>query len=185
MSETEEKKPMMIATALKKLNIILERMDTNSTDIEKYSSQPSSERPYFETEAKQAAAVKSLMQANEDLRLRYHDLKNRVEYTNLMTIVTFEGAKLRLSEVLSLQRTLSKKMERTYTAMNDIQGQARLRQISHVTASGEKAPYVVRFYKEEEKRDKQNKWRVLMESININLEVVNATTPLLDFPPKS
>ena len=179
MSEKE----MMIVEAMKTLRIVEKKMSQNTADIQRYASQVSTERPLFETEDKQKSAIKELIQSNSDLMKRYLNLKTRIEYTNLMTIVEMEGEKYSISELLVIQRKLAAMMFATYNALNDTEGQSRLRHTTQPT-SGE-APHVVRFYKEEDKREQRRKWQDLMNNIITRLEVINATTPLLDLPSQS
>ena len=182
MSETTE---MMIVEALKKLRIIEKKMNENTRDIQQYASQVSTERPYFETEEKQRNTIKQLIQANTDLMKNYLDLKNRIDYTNLMVEVEMDGDKFTIAQLLIIQRKLAAMMFATYNALNDNEGNSRLRSVSHMAQAGEKQPHVIRFYKEEEKREQRRKWQDLMNNITTRLEVINATTPLLDLPSTS
>ena len=173
----------MIVEGMKTLGIIEKKMNENTRDIQRYASQVSTERPLFETEDKQRKTIKELIQSNSDLLKRYLNLKTRVEYSNLMTTVEMDGEKYSISELLVIQRKLATMMFATYNALNDTEGQSRLRLTSQ-PQTGE-APHVVRYYKEEDKRDQQRKWQDLMNNITIRLEVINATTPLLDLPSQS
>ena len=175
-----EKTDLMLVEGMKTLRIIEKKMTGNQGDIQRYSSQVSTEKPYFETEEKQVTEVKKLVQANTDLMSRYLNLKQRVEYTNLMTTVEMDGTKYTISELLIIQRKLASMMFMTYNSLNDNEGNARLRHTS--TPQGGTAPHVVRFYKEEEKRSGARKWQDLMNNIITRLEVINATTPLLNLP---
>lgn len=178
-----EKNGMMIVEGMKTLRITEKKMSQNTADIQRYASQVSTERPLFETEDKQKQAIKGLIQSNVDLMKQYLDLKTRIEYTNLMTIVEMEGEKYSISELLVIQRKLATMMFGTYNALNDTEGNSRLRGTSQ-PATGE-APHIVRFYKEEDKREQRRKWQDLMNNIITRLEVINATTPLLDLPSQS
>jgi len=176
-------KAMMIVEGMKTLGVVEKKMNDNTRDIQRYASQVSTERPLFETEEKQKKTIKELTQSNVDLMRRYLDLKTRVEFSNLMTIVEMDGKKYSISELLVIQRKLAAMMLGTYNALNDTEGQSRLRMTTQ-PQTGE-APHVVRFYKEEDKRDEQRKWQDLMNNITVRLEVINATSPLLDLPSQS
>jgi len=179
-------KGMMIVEGMKTLRIVEKKMSTNTSDIQRYSSQVSTERPLFETEDKQKQAIKELIQSNVDLMLRYLNLKTRVEFTNLMTTVELDGEKHTISELLVIQRKLAAMMFATYNALNDTEGKSRLRSSYQTPVqTGGEQPHVVRFYKEEDKREQSRKWQDLMNNITIRLEVINATTPLLDLPSQS
>jgi len=176
-------KPMMIVEAMKTLRIIEKKMSSNTADIQRYASQVSTERPYFETEEKQKETIKTLIQSNTDLLIRYLNLKMRIDYTNLMTKVDLDGEKFTIAELLVIQRKLAMLMFATYNALNDREGSSRLR--STPTPQTGDAPHVVRYYKEDEKRAGERKWQDLMNNIIVRLEVINATTPLLDLPSQS
>jgi hypothetical protein len=176
-------KPMMIVEGMKTLGIIEKKMNNNTRDIQRYASQVSTERPLFETEDKQKRAIKELTQANVDLMKRYLHLKTRVEYSNLVTYVEMGGISYSISELLVIQRKLAAMMLGTYNALNDTEGQSRLRLTSQ-PQTGE-TPHVVRFFREEDKRDQQRVWQDLIDNIITRLEVINATTPLLDLPSQS
>ena len=176
-------KGMMIIQGMKTLGIIEDKMNKNTRDIQRYASQVSTERPLFETEDKQKKTIRELTQSNVDLTTRYLSLKTRVEYSNLMTTVEMGGQTYSISELLVIQRKLAVMMLGTYNALNDIEGQGRLRVMSQ-PQSGE-TPHVVRFYREEDKREQQQVWQDLIDNITSRLEVINATSPLLDLPSQS
>jgi hypothetical protein len=171
---------VMLVEGMKTLRVIEKKMGDNQVDIQRYASQVNTERPYFETEDKQKAELKKLVQSNTDLLRRYLALKQRIEYTNLMTRVEMNGEEYTLSELLVIQRKLAAMMFATYSALNDNQGNSRLRNTP--AQQGVPAPHVVRFYNEEEKREGARKWQDLMNTITTRLEVINATTPLLGLP---
>lgn len=174
-------KQMMVVEGMKTLRIIEKKMASNAADIQRYASQVNTERPLFETEDKQKQAIKELIQSNVDLMKRYLTLKTRIEYTNLMTVIDMDGDKYSISELLVIERKLAAMMFATYNSLNDKEGSSRLRSGYQPIQSGEQ-PHVVRFYKEEDKREQSRKWQDLMNNITVRLEVINATTPLLDLP---
>jgi len=174
---------MMIIQGMKTLGIIEDKMTKNTRDIQRYASQVSTERPLFETEEKQKKTIRELTQSNVDLMKRYLDLKTRVEYSNLMTTVEMGGEVYSISELLVIQRKLAAMMLGTYNALNDTEGQSRLRHISQ-PQTGEPVR-VVRYYREEDKREQQGVWQDLIHNITSRLEVINATSPLLDLPSRS
>jgi hypothetical protein len=176
-------KAMMIIEGMKTLGIVEDKMEKNTKDIQRYASQVSTERPLFETEEKQKKTIRELTQSNVDLMQRYLGLKTRVEYSNLMTTVEMGGNTYSISELLVIQRKLAAMMLGTYNALNDTEGQNRMRHISQ-PQSGE-TPRVVRYYREEDKRDQQQVWQDLIDNITSRLEVINATSPLLDLPSRS
>ena len=174
---------MMIIQGMKTLGIIEEKMQKNTSDIQRYASQVSTERPLFETEEKQKKTIRELTQSNVDLMKRYLSIKTRVEYSNLMTTVEMGGEIYSISELLVIQRKLAIMMLGTYNALNDTEGQSRMRHISQ-PQTGESVR-VIRYYREEDKREQQDVWQDLIHNITSRLEVINATSPLLDLPSRS
>ena len=180
---SEDAKKMMIIEGMKSLRIIEKKMQQNTADIQRYASQVSTEKPLFETEEKQRKEIKQMIQANSDHMKNYLNLKSRIEYTNLMTKVQMKDSEYTISELLVIQRKLATMMFQTYNALNDTEGKGRLGYAN--APQGSETPHVVRYYKEEDKREQQRKWQDLMNDITTRLEVINATTELLDLPSMS
>lgn len=169
---------MKIIEAMKELKVILKRMNKNKELINEYAALPDNERLHFGSKDNQAKEIKKLIQANIDLAKNYLNLKSRIEYTNLMTKVEIDGKEYTISEMLVLKRVLAKMVIQTYNALNDSQASMRIRSSSR--ASSEKNPVIEKFYDESEKTAGQRKWDDLYHSIDSRLEVVNATTELLE-----
>ncbi len=171
---------MKIVEALKRLKVIEKRISRNSQDISKYSSGVNTERPLFETEAKQRAELKSLIQSNLDLLQESMKLKKNIEHTNLSIKVDIEGKEYFLSDLLMLKRKMIKPITATYESMNDNAGEGRLRTAVAFKDQGGSAPHVVRYYDEKEKNEGRRKWMDLGDQIDSRLEVINATTDLVE-----
>lgn len=168
---------MKLIEAMKELKVIIKRIGKNTLQINEYAALPDTERLHFGTKDAQAKEIKSLIQANADLVDTYLKLKQRIEYTNLKTMVEINGIKYSISEMLVLKRSLAKLMVATFNALND--NQARTRSVSHLGRS-EKAPIVEKFYNESEKTQGQRSWDDLYHAIDSRLEVINATTELIE-----
>jgi len=173
---------LMLIEGMKQLRIIEKKISDNSADIQRYSSMVSSEKPLFETEEKQKKALKSIIQSNKDLTERYLDLKKRIEYTNLFTIVKMETDSYAISDLLVIKRKIANLMINTFNSLNDNEGNGRLRSYGSQTDLSGNRPQIVRFYKEEDKRTGLKVWQDLYYNIITRLEVVNATTPLMSLP---
>lgn len=173
----------MLIEAMKQLRIIEKKMADNTASIQRYASMVSTEKVLFETDEKQKKELKALIQSNQDLMSRYLDLKKRIEYTNLFTEVEINGIKYVISDLLVIKRKMAQSMLNTFNALNEHEGSTRLRSYSGISSSqaGER-PYVVRFYKEEERIAGLKVWQDLYDNITSRLEVVNATTPLMSLP---
>lgn len=178
----EEKKEMMIVEGLKRLGVIAKRMANNIQSINQYASIVSNERPLFGDEKTQRKEVQALIQSNIDLHKEYLKLKNRIERTNLQTVVEIQGVEYTISDLLVLDRSLRNLVTGTYEALNTNHAQSRLGQMgmrgAHV-AAGETLR-VEHMYDEKDKNKQLKVWNDLFDNISARLEVINATTPLLD-----
>ena len=168
---------MKIVEGLKRLRVIEKRLAANRESITRYSSMVSTEKPLFETEDKQRKEVTSLIQSCNDLVSEYLKTKKQIEQTNLKITVEIGGVSHTISDLLTLKRKLSNLMIKTYYALNDTAGESRLRNASTVEG---KTPHVVRFYKEESRNEGLRLWQDLYDNIESRLEVINATTDLVE-----
>lgn len=168
---------MKIIEALKKLRLIEKKMDGNNARITQYSSILSTERPIFETEAKQRAEVTSLLQANMDLLKEYLRLKCDIEKTNLTVEVKTSIGTYTIAELLILKRTLAQKARQTYEALQDGAAMMRMR---NAPSTGDKPVQLIRMYDETVKNAGIRSWMEFHYEIDGTLEVVNATTDLIE-----
>lgn len=167
---------MKIVEAMKELKLIEKKMLKNNDAIKKYSSQPSNERPYFQDETTQRKEVKNLVQANNDLLNNYLSLKKRIEKTNLGVEVEVDGRAYTISELLVLKRRLSKIMIDSFDSMNDQNAKHNIMSMRGVDNSVR----VERFYDERDKNEGLRKWQDFYDNIDSRLEVINATTDLVE-----
>jgi hypothetical protein len=171
---------LKLIEGMKKLKVLEKHIGRNTERIQQYASIASTERPFFAGEKEQEEEVKKLIQANKDLVAEYLNLKKRVDLTNLMTRVTIGKEEFALADLLILRRGLSKLMQKTFAALNDSQGQARLAQIRQsLQGATDKAPHVIRLYDENEKISGLQYWQGLDDLIEQRLEVINATTDMI------
>ena len=168
---------MKIVEGLKRLRIIEKRLKSNRESITRYSSMVNTERPLFENEDKQRKEVTSLIQSCQDLVKEYLETKKRIEHTNLKVTVEIGGVSYTISDLLAIKRKLAILMIKTYNSLNDTAGENRLR---HANLVEGKTPHVVRFYKEETRNEGLQIWQDLYDNIESRLEVVNATTDLIE-----
>lgn len=173
---------MMLIEGMKKLKVLEKHMQRNAERIQQYASIPSNEKPYFGDEKAQKDEVNKLIQSNEDLLAEYLHIKKRIDMTNLTTKVTIGKDAFILSDLLILRRGLSKKMQTTFHALNDKYADERIRgyQQRITTQAGEKPVHVLRLYDEKEKFEKLQYWQGLDDEIEQRLEVINATTKLVE-----
>lgn len=168
---------MKLIEAMKELKLVEKRMEKNIEQITQYSSGLSNEKEIFGSEQKQIDEVKSLLQANVDLFNRYLYLKRSIERTNLETKVEFSIGTYSISELLAIKRRLQHGVINTFKALNTQSAEARMRTIKIPDNVEVK---VVRYYREEEKNLLLKSWMEFFENIDGRLEVVNATTDLIE-----
>jgi len=172
---------MKVVEGMKKLKIIEKKMRSNCQNITRYASMVDIERPLFETEKKQVEEVKSLVQSNVDLMKEALGLKKKIEQTNLETTVQIEGESYTISDLLFIHHRMGELMLSTFYSMNDTEGQKRLRNSPSIEG---RTPQVVRMYKEETRNEGLKKWQNLLDNITMRLEVINATTNLVEDEPQ-
>ena len=168
-----------ITEGLKKLKLLSKRMTKNCEEIEKYSSLLSNEKPIFDTETKQRDEVAKLIQANTDLEKEYCRIKAMVDYTNLVTKVVIDNEERTIHSWLTVLRKTGNLMIQTFKSLSS--SEAKRNQIRYRDKENS-SPTVIRLYDENEKRAGQRKWEDLTETIEGRLEVVNATTMLVEPP---
>lgn len=175
---------MKIIEGLKGLKVLQKRIESNTTEISKYSSVLSSEKPAFGTEDEQRKQVKSRIQANEDLVNEYLKMKARIEYTNIVTKVEFNGKMYSLADLLVVQRSLGKLMLHTYSALN--QDSARQRIVrSGINSIDGKPVEALMMYNEVDKINGLRKWQDLLDNLSSRLEVLNASIDLVEEVPSA
>lgn len=168
---------MKIIEAMKKLKVIEKRMDHNNVKIQEYASYISTEKLPFGDEETQKEEVNKLLQSNKDLMNEYLKLKQAIERTNLSIEVNLDGQVYTISELLILKRKMCQKMLMTYESLHTKHSEMRLRNASPI---GGERPIVGRLYDESTKNEGLRKWSDLYENIDSRLEVINATTDIIE-----
>lgn len=171
---------MKLIEGMKRLKIIEKKMLHNAERINQYASMLSTERPIFGTDTEQRKQVEQLIQSNVDLGKEYLSIKCRVDKTNLETVVTVGKENFAIADLLQIKRSVAALMKRTYQSLNDQQAEMRLRTIRQQPAAGEKPPHVERMYDENKKYEGLQYWQGLEDEIEQRLEVINATTELVE-----
>jgi len=168
---------MKIIEGMKRLRVIEKRMESQRNAVTEYASKLSTEMPRFQTKEDQAKEVASLIQSNNDLCAEYLRIKRSIEYTNLKVSVELQGKAYSISDLLVVKRKLADRMVATYRALNDTVARDRLRNAPKF--DGE-TPKVEVLYDERTKLDNIRKWQDLADIIDSRLEVINATTDLIE-----
>jgi len=169
---------MKLIEGMKKLKVIEKKIQHNTQRINEYAAIVSSERPIFGTEVAQRTQIQELIQSNKDLASEYLSLKKRVDLTNIKSMVSIGKDTFSISDLLQIQRNVAKLMKETFSALNDREAQGRLQSIRQHSA--EKPPHIDRMYDENEKHKGLQYWQGLEDEIETRLEVINATTDLIE-----
>lgn len=173
---------MTITEGLKKLKLLEKRMMKNCEEISRYSSLLANEKPLFDTEQKQREEVQKLIQSNKDLEKEYCRIKAMVDYTNLMVVVKIDDETRSIHSWLTVLRKTGRALINTYASLTE--NEASSRQMRFRDKETGMPPTVIRLFDENEKRNGQRKWEDLTsgKTIEGRLEVVNATTQLIEVP---
>ena len=91
--------------------------------------------------------------------------------------VDMQGQTYTISDLLIIKRKMGIRMVKTYQALNDSRAQYRHK---HTPRYEGESPKVEILYSEKEKLDNIRKWQDLIAMIDSRLEVINATTDLLE-----
>ena len=168
---------MKIIEALKELKLIKKKMNGLMAEIERYSSRLSTEVPYFSSDEDQVKEVNSRIQSGEDLMKRFLNLHERIIQTNLTVKLEFGGKMYSIQELLDLRREIGSLMRGVYSSMNDRHAEQRRQQFR---GQSESNMHIVRLYDEKTKNEKLRDWDDFLASIDARLEIVNATTDLVE-----
>lgn len=169
---------MTIVEGLKELKLIKKKIQKNRELIEKYSSQPSNEKPYFNTEKEQCLEIEKILQSSEDLVKNYLELHRRITETNLKVNVEFNGKSYSINSLIQIRHTLGMLIINTYQSLNDSNYRSTVSQYYKTSQSSEIS--LVRFYDEKKKQNKIRDWEDFYNSIDSRLETINATTNLVE-----
>jgi len=176
----EEKGPMKLIEAMKRLKLLEKRMAGNWENITKYASQLSHEKLYFNTHEEQTKEVSGIIQSTHDLVWEYMRLKANIDYTNLRTVVTIKGKEYTIAQLLLMKRKMVAVLKSSYQALNSKSAESRMHRT--VAVPDGSSVSVITFFNEREKNVQLLYWMEVESEIDARLEVVNATTDLLEMP---
>ena len=175
-----EDAPLKLVEAMKRLKLLEKRMSGNWENITKYSSQLSHEKLVFNTAEEQSREVDALVQSTNDLVWEYMNLKAKIDYTNLYTRVTIRGREYTLAQMLLMKRKLIAVLKSTCQALNSKAAESRLHRAAGLSDGTPIS--VLTFFDEKKKNADLLYWMEVENEIDSKLEVVNATTDLLEIP---
>lgn len=178
---------MKIIEAIKEFPLIVKRMNTNSDKIQQYASTTTlaEDLPFGDIEG-QKKEVAALVQANNDLYERYMHLARSLAYTNTQVVVEVAGQKRSIVEWLHIRGAghispaASEAFMRTYQSLNTSTANQQLKQSSGRVDLTEKPLQAIRCYNQKEVDAKAAWFMDLRGLIDAKLEVVNATTDLME-----
>jgi len=170
---------MKIIEALKELPLIEKKIIKNNELLQKYSSYASHIGSEFKTEKEQTAKVNSIIQSNEDLVNRYLQLKRILSLTNATVEVEINNIKLTLIEWLAYKNTCYKLLIDTFNNLNIGNAESQLMKNKPNIKEGDTLG-VIRCYVEKDRLTSKEKIQDTMDKIDATLEIVNATTDLIE-----
>lgn len=173
---------MKIIEALKELPLLEKRINSNIEKISQYAAGVDTTSDgtsgfVFNSSDEQRKQVASLIQSNEDLIKQRASLRRNLYNTNIQVMVEINGEKKSIAEWIEYREKGFYMLESTYRALNDMRATNELRQTKVDPSVGAR---VVRFYTETDKNDMVNKMEAIRDQLTSQLEIVNATTDLIE-----
>ena len=178
---------MKLIEGLKSQKTIVKKIEDLQSKISKHSAYSSLERPVYRDDKDpdnpktQTEQIKSWKQAILDLTKLLANTRLCIQYTNMITLVTIdaEGVNITkpIAEWIHWRRDLSEIMYRTVSVMTD----KNLKEGFVTNSQGEKSEVkIVRCYNPAERDSEMDSYRNLKFIIDSTLEVVNATTDMVE-----
>ena len=177
---------MKIIEAMKEMPLIIKKVNAHNQKISQYSSTLSTVKDLpFGTVEGQTKEVASLVQSNEDLIKRYLMLQRSLAFTNTQIKVEINGDSKTIAEWLHIRNAgihsnngLYGAMVNTYRALNTNRANAMIGEVR--TDLSETALQVIRCYDQKMADEKIESLTDIYDQIDAKLEVVNATTDLIE-----
>lgn len=166
---------MFIIEALKEIKLIEKKIKDNTERINQYASQLSNEKPLMGSENEQKQKIKEMIQTNFDLADRICELNRNINYTNLITKVSFDKKDYFIIDLIKLKQKYGNLILDGLKALNTNSANKKINMF--LKQSGESIAPVL-FYDENYKYKLLNEWESFLSQIESRLEVINATTEL-------
>jgi hypothetical protein len=112
---------------------------------------------------------------------RFLWLRRCINHTNANVVVEINSKKYTIIDLINLKKAGIEMMLDTYKSLNDDDANRRMNSMGRVTDT--KAITIDRFYDEHVKNEAIADWRDLYDSIDSKLEIINATTDLIEIVP--
>ena len=174
-----------IIEALKEFPLIDKKIARNRRQLDGYSSivlVGDDMKPFdlpFGDMAKQQLEVDALLQSTRDLTIRHGNLKRRLSLTNATVMVTISGETKSITEWIAFRQSGASYLLHAQQALTNSAAEAQVHSRQTDTSSGFKTH---RFFSEKERNDEIERLTDLVGSVDSTLEIVNATTDLLETP---
>lgn len=170
---------MKIIEALKEMPLLEKRINSNVEQIAQYAAGNDIGNGgfVFETAERQRQEVAGLLQSTQDLVDRRAALRRKLYITNTQVMVTIEGQTKTITEWIEYREKGAQLLINAYSALNDNRALAQIRTIQYNPEAGIKT---VRFYNESDKNAKIQEITKIKDQIDAKLEIINATTDLVE-----
>lgn len=173
---------MKIIEALKELPLIEKKIEKNNQLTKKYSSAlvvGEIGQFDFETEEKQRVEVSALIQSTNDLLDRKAKIRRALAITNATVKVTINGVTRTITEWIEYRQKGIDAQIQAQMALDVFNGNQQLDLMQGRVDVGAGVK-LVRFFDEKSKNDEVSKLQDLKAAIDPQLEMVNATTDLVE-----
>lgn len=179
---------MKLIEGLKIQRDVMRKIDDLKKKIQTHASYSSIERPVYQVEngdpsdqSAQTAQIKKWTQSCADMVKLLADIRLRIQYTNLITPVTIEvGGKnvtKSIADWIHWRRDFSSVMYSVASSLTD----KSIREGVITTSQGERQEvHIVRCYSPAQRDADMEEYRNMRYKIDSTLEIVNATTDMVD-----
>ena len=174
---------MKMIELLKEKKLNQKKVMGTTSEIQKYASITSSEKPAFETEKVQTEEVKKLVQSALDLLERRAQLKIIIDKTNLVTKLripkglVFPEKEITVAEALMFKLNY-KEYQSVFMMLNRTSADIKLRN-APMMSDNTKAT-TIQLYDESYKNNSLKDLQMKLDYIDSHLEMLNATTEIVE-----
>ena len=173
---------MKIIEVLKELPLLDKRIAKKTALIQQYSSDlkigVETDLP-FKTKEDQQKEVNALIDSVRDLVARKGKLRRILSVTNAQTMVKIDFMELPITDWIEMRQGGISALVNAQKALNDATAQRKINELAgRVDLS--QGVKTIRFFEEKQRNDTIEKLTNILESIDAHLEMVNATTDVVE-----
>jgi DNA repair exonuclease SbcCD ATPase subunit len=165
---------MTLTEALKKIGHLRKKQEQDKEQLAEYCVHPKNEVPRLKTFEAQSEKVRSLIQSLEDLDKEIVRIKEGIEYTNLMTLVSIAGVTRTIAGHIFWKRKQRNQITNALVGMK-----AATSRLQNSVRSLSDKPELTTYFDEDAINVRVNELQEYADSIDGRLEYVNATTPVI------